>query len=365
MRILFVVTGLGLGGAERQVVDLADRLQAAGHNVGIAHMVDETKVLPKHEQVRLFPLRCSRSLSGMVRGYMRLRRLIRLWRPDVVHSHMVHANILTRLVRLSCRIPRLVCTAHNTNEGGRIWMWAYRLTDALADVNTNVSREAVRAFEEKGAVRPGRMLAVYNGIDTRRFAPDATLRQQMRLDLSVQRGQRVLLALGRLTPSKGHDILLNVFARLYRDDPSLLLWIGGEGASRQALQQQIETLGLHGRALLLGARDDVPALLNAADLFVLPSRFEGFGLVVAEAMACEKLVVATDAGGVAEVMGDVGWLVPVENPDALHSALQAALQTPAERMQQIGQAGRARIQAHFGLDAALQTWQHLYRGESA
>lgn len=361
MKILFVTTGLGLGGAERQVCDLADRLVAAGNEVAIAYMVDGISVRPANEKVELISLHCRKTPWGLAQGFFRLRRIIRQIKPDVVHSHMVHANILTRLARIGCRMPRLICTAHNTNEGGKIWMLAYRWTDALADISTNVSQEAVKVFEEKGAVPPGRMVALYNGIDVEQFAGNSSQRQSLREQMGIGPQDRLLLALGRLVHAKGHDILIEVFARMAAENDTLKLWIAGEGELRQALQQQINTAGLQEKIQLLGARSDVPALLNAADVFVLPSRFEGFGLVVAEAMACAKPVVATDAGGVAEVMGGHGWLIPVEAPEPLRAAIAQALALTPEQLAENGAQARQHIVDNFGIDAALQRWLDLYQ----
>src|SRR5690606_16561588 len=105
--------GLQLGGAERQVVDLADRLAARGHQVAIAYMVDGATQHPVNEVIDLYPLHFHKTPLGMLGGALRLRRLIRRWRPDVVHSHMVHANLVARLLRLVSPMPRLVCTAHS------------------------------------------------------------------------------------------------------------------------------------------------------------------------------------------------------------------------------------------------------------
>jgi hypothetical protein len=146
LRILLVSTGLNMGGAERQVVDLADSLAALGHHVAIAYLVEGVALRPADPRVRLYPMHCSRSPISLLAACGRLGRLVYHWRPDVVHSHMVHANLITRLVRLVAPMPRLVCTAHSNREGGRFVTWAYRLTDGLADVNTHVSNKAARDY---------------------------------------------------------------------------------------------------------------------------------------------------------------------------------------------------------------------------
>ncbi|MBV2181871.1 MAG: glycosyltransferase [Castellaniella sp.] len=363
MRILLVTTGLALGGAERQVVDLADRLAGRGHEVAIAYLVGDVEVRPA-SAVKLFPLGFSKSLPGLMRGCLHLSRLIRAWQPDVVHSHMVHANLLTRLVRVIRPMRRLVCTAHNTNEGGRWVSLAYRLTDRLADLSTNVSQEAVEAFERNGAVPRGRMLAVHNGIDVRLFSDDAKLRADSRDRLFPDRTRRLLLSVGRLAEQKNHAGLLCVFAGFAKRCQDVDLWIAGDGPLRTVLQQQCVDLGLEGRVVLLGSRSDVPDLMRAADAFVLASHFEGFGLVVAEAMASGTPVVATDAGGVAEVMAGTGFLVPVDDEAALGHALDEVFSMDAGRRSAMVSAARLRAE-DLDIERSVDGWLQLYKGHQA
>lgn len=363
MRVLLVATGLQMGGAERQVVDLADRLAARGHDVAIAYFVGEATQFPHNAAVSLYPLHFRKSFLGVLSGGLRLRRLIRQWRPDVVHSHMVHANLVTRLVRLIAPMPRLVCTAHSTVEGGVGVTWAYRLTDFLASISTNVSREAVEAFERKGAVPKGRMLPVLNGIDTRLFSDDSELRADARRRLFPRADAQLVLAVGRLVEPKNHAALLRAFAGLVADFPNAELWIAGDGPLHEQLVQQRTALGLEGRVVLLGARDDIPDLMRAADVFALSSRFEGFGLVVAEAMASGTPVVATDAGGVAEVMGGRGFLVPVGDEAALEQGLAEALSMTPEHASVMALAARRHVESALDINRTVDTWLKIYVGE--
>ena len=140
MRILFVITGLGMGGAENQVANLADALVSRGHKVILASILEPTLVLPRSEQVKVVWLGGTKSTLGMVKAYANLAELIKQSKPDVLHSHIFQANILSRLARLVSKVPRLVCTAHSNNEGGKVRMLAYRMTDKLAHEFTNVSQ---------------------------------------------------------------------------------------------------------------------------------------------------------------------------------------------------------------------------------
>ncbi|MGB5806694.1 glycosyltransferase [Castellaniella sp.] len=363
MRVLLVVTGLQLGGAERQVVDLADRLAARGHAVAIAYLTGDAAVRPG-AAVELYPLGFSKTPLGVLRGCWRLRRLIRAWRPDVVHSHMVHANLVARVVRLTVTMRRLICTAHSPAEGGRAVMLAYRVTDRLADLSTHVSRDAVQAFERAGAVPRGRMLPVLNGIDVRVFSAAPDLREQARRRVGPPLGARLLLSVGRLAEEKNHAGLLRAFARLAPQYPDVRLWVVGDGPLRDALLRQRAALGLNDRVAFLGVRQDVPDLMRAADVFVLPSRFEGFGLVVAEAMACGTPVVATDAGGVAEVLEGAGILVPVGDDAALARGLAEAFAMDPGRRAAMTAAARRRAEHDLDIERVVAVWLKLYQGET-
>jgi len=123
------------------------------------------------------------------------------------------------------------------------------------------------------------------------------------------------------------------------------------------------TLGVADRVNFLGVRHDVPTLMAACDVFVLSSAWEGFGLVVAEAMACERVVVATDCGGVREVVGEAGLLVPPRDSQALAAALDRALQLPADERENLGRAARQRVVEHFSLEATAERYLAVYRDD--
>ena len=360
MKILLVITSLGVGGAERLLTSLADHFALFGHEVVLARLHGEVELRPADPRVRLVNLYMRRSPLGVMAALGRFRRIIREFRPDVVNSHLVHANILTRLLRVVAPMPRLISSAHNTNEEGRGRMLAYRLTDRLADISTNVSHEAVVAFEQQGALRQGRMMAIHNGIDTTAFTFNLAARERVRLELSLDNAGPLLLAVGRLWAPKGYPNLLQAFAELEDRPVKPQLAIVGVGPLRGELEGMAKSLGVADRVHFLGVRHDVPALMAASDVFVLSSAWEGFGLVVAEAMACERPVVATDCGGVREVVADAGFLVPSRNTQALTEAMGRALCLSDGERERLGVAARARAVANFSLDAMANRYLAIY-----
>jgi len=355
MRVLLAVTGLGMGGAERMVRDLADGLPA---EVCIAYLKGPLDVRPRRADVQLACLGVE-SARDLPPACLRLRRLLREFHPDIVHGHMFHAALLTRLLRLEAPGAHIISTMHTARDGGRLRALALRVTDALADISTNVSNEAVDAFVASGAVPAGRMITIHNGIDTERYRREPGARAQVRVEFGIAEPTRLLFAAGRLDWSKDYPNLLQALA-LLGDSIDYQLLVAGEGPHGDALAQLVRTLGLEARVRFLGIRRDIPELMSAADVFVLSSVGEAFGLVVAEAMACECVVVATDAGGVREVLGQDGMLVPTRDPVALAHALRTAFALDPARAAAMGEAARQRIVEYFSFKREIDAWMTLY-----
>ena len=358
VNILYIITGLGLGGAEKVVCDLADQMSALGHQVKIAYLVGEVLVRPNSIHIEIVPLGLH-SLYDFYSASKKYRKLIQDFQPDVVHAHMVHANIFARLSRLFVRVPRLICTAHSNNEGGRVRMIAYRLTNGLSEVLTNVSDSACQSFQKQGAATTNQIQTVYNGIDLERY----TFRSQKSLEVDKKNLQ--FLAVGRFHEAKDYPNLLHAIA-IFRQNPQhkeYILNVVGDGELRPQIEALIEQLDLKDNVTVLGRRDDVPQLMQEADFFILPSAYEGFGLVVAEAMACGVFVIATNSGGVAEVMGDTGLLVPPQDSEALAKAIEKAVSKTPLEIQENNLKARQRVEELFSLEASVKKWLALYEAK--
>lgn len=358
MKIAFVITGLGMGGAEHVVVNLADKLSKQGVEVLLVYLTGQAFVFPKNKKIKVIAINMI-GYRDFFNAYIKLRKIIKEFKPDVVHGHMVHANILTRLLRLSLHIPRLISTAHNTNEGGRLRMLAYRFTDMLCDITTNVSEDAVNAFISKKAVNSKKIICVHNGISTDRFNYSFSERNIVRKELNIS-SNKLLLAVGRLEIAKDYPNLINAIALLKDERLDFKLIIVGEGSQKQKLIELVSTLGVQDYVEFIGVRRDIPSLMSASDIFVLPSAWEGFGLVVAEAMACQRVIVATDCGGVKEVLGSTGFLVQPRQAPELAEALSKALSLSPQDSDILGKAARQRVQSYYSLDAAVEKWLKLY-----
>ncbi len=358
LKVLLVVTGLGMGGAEHVVVNLADELVNRGHEVKIAYLTGPELVLPSNKKIEVVGLSMN-SYKNLPSSYLKLRKLIKSFNPDVVHSHMFHANILTRLLNTSTNIPKLISTVHSTNEGGKIRMLAYRMTDKLTDISTNVSNEAVSEYVRKGAVKPNRMVSIANGIDTEKFSFNRAARNKKRQELSIG-NEKILLAVGRLDKPKDYPNLLNAIAILQKTRKDFKVFIVGDGPLKDELHNLSKSLKLDGLIEFLGIRRDVNELMSATDIYVMSSAWEGLPMVILESMSSERIVVTTDCGGTKEVVDGVGFVIPPNDPEALASELNKVLDMSDEENLMLGCKARQHIVDNYSLKNNTNAYMELY-----
>jgi glycosyltransferase involved in cell wall biosynthesis len=361
MRIVYVLTSLGMGGAERQVLALAARMAQRGHTVALMvlrpRLNEEwpTALDVVHLETRRNPVSL---IAGLVRG----RRFLRQFCPDLVHSHSFHANFVARLLKVLVPAPVILSTVHNINEGGWGRMLAYRLTDGLSKRTTAVSAAVAERFVRLKAVPKKKCVVLTNGIDIAEFSPSAERRTQIRSAMFAG-GGFIWLTAGRIVPAKDIPNLLRAFGTVRVASPCAQLWIAGDGNASAAMRGSglVAASGSFEQVRWLGLRRDLPALLDAADGFVLASAWEGMPLVVGEAMAMEKPVVATDVGGVRELVGDAGVLVPASDSEALANAMVSLMERSAEDRRRLGRAARNRIESQFSMNARADEWDDLYQ----
>jgi glycosyltransferase involved in cell wall biosynthesis len=327
------------------------------HEVIVLALQDEPRtLLPKFAEsgIPCLSLGLNRHYD-VIRALIRARRWVGNWRPDILHSHMVHANIFARLLRLIAGVPVVVATAHSINEGGLLRTLAYRVTDRLADITTNVSPDAVAAFVRRGACPASRITYVANGIDVKLFQPNPQARMRMRRELDVE-GRYVFLAVGRFYPVKNYPSLINAFYTFHRNRENSCLLIAGDGPLRDRIEAHIASMSLGKSVRLLGLRSDISDLINAADCFVMSSIFEGAPMALIEAMSCGKEIVTTEFGSATSLLGDTGLIVPVGKPDLL----AAAMLKTADRQRNINDDARERAVSMFSINAIAKTWESMY-----
>jgi len=362
MRIAYMLTSLGIGGAERQVIALAERMAARGHEVAVIVLLAQGSS-EWQTSLPVVHLGMTKSPKAIGRGLMRCRRFLRSFQPDILHSHTFPANIAARVLGAMRATPRVVSTIHNVYEGGLHRTIAYRLTDGFCQRCTAVSQAVADRYVAIGAVRRHKCSVITNGIDAQLFSARPHLGGRTR-ELMKSNGSFVWLAAGRDVPAKDFDNVIRAFQRIRAQNRKTELWIVGEHGSKRRARGDYPTGGVEPRELegirRLGHREDMPEVLAASDAFVLGSAWEGLPLVVGEAMAMERPVVATDVGGVRELVGDAGVMVPPKDPQALANGMLDVMKMTQQDRREMGAAARQRISTCFDIDAKVVEWEALY-----
>ncbi|MGI4727136.1 MAG: glycosyltransferase [Janthinobacterium lividum] len=359
MKIVYLITGLRLGGAENQLLFLADNMQQMGYEVLVIAMesggVLKDNFIAKNINVAELDISGANTL---ISGYRKFKAVVNNFSPDVVHAHMIHANLFARFFKLFNRRFRLICTAHNIREGSSMLMNCYYLTRKIADWSTNVSKEAFDVFVQKKYFDPEKSSYVPNAIDTNLFHPNQHNDQSLRERLGLAEDAYVYFTAGRLHEQKNHQMLLQAFKIVHDHLKQAVLVVAGEGPLQKILDKNSMDLGISNHVLFLGRRDDVPALMNSCNCFVLSSKFEGFGLVIGEAMAMQKAVIATDCGGVKEVMGGYGRLINVDDVTGLADAMLQTYKMPYP-IEYLNNA-RKHIENNYAVSIVINKWMQLY-----
>jgi glycosyltransferase involved in cell wall biosynthesis len=346
MRVMHVHRIRGIGGSERHLLTLLPALAERGVDPVFVGLDDPTWNASDFYDALQVP--AVRIVSPRDFDPLLLVRLARTLRADLVHTHLVHADVYGGLAA-RLRGTHLVSTKHN-DDPFRIGPFRFverglsRLTDRIVTIT-----EALRHFTvERVGVPAAKVETIHYGLDA---VPDAW---GVNPPDDVPHDTRVLLAIARLTGQKGIDVAIRALATLPDDTVLVVL---GEGPERPALLRLARELGVESRVFLLGRVPDVAAWLGRATLLVHPARWEGFGLGVLEAMLAGLPVVATNVSALPELVvdGETGVLVPPDDVGALAGGLELALARP-----ELGAAGLARAYAEFSVARMADRTAALY-----
>jgi len=352
--LVHVAKVAGISGSENHLLLLLPALRERGHDVrlvmlhegepGAAELADRLE----RAGVPVERMRMRASIDPLVLG--KLVRSIRRARPDVVHTHLVHADFHGLPAARLAGVPLAVSTKHGFNpfRNRRTFATADRTIARLADVHVAISAGLARYLAENEGFDARAFEIVHYGIEPGAPPP-------------APPGEPSLAIVGRLIPIKGHEVLLEAVRRARDEVPGLALEIAGDGPLETQVRATVTRLGLDDRVTFLGRVAPPGPVYERAEIVVVPSFGEGFGMVALEAMERGRAVIASDVGGLPELVaaGETGLVVPAGDPAALAGAIVELARDPA-RTAALGAAGRERALSAFSQERCTERTETLY-----
>ena len=363
IRIALIITELHIGGAERCLVELAKRLDRAKYEPTVYSL----RPPPPQNQAALVEelhragidvrFLGARSWLSSPRVLISLWRHLRRQRPQIVQSFLFHANFFAAIAGRIAGVSRVIAGIRVAEP--RKWhLQLARWTDRWITKYVCVSQAVASFSHTTGGLPLEKLELIPNGIDFHRFASASAVDLRT---LGVAPGRRLITFVGRLDSQKGLAWFLPLAPRIFAQFQDHDLLIVGDGPLRQRLEQIVAELNIRPRVHFVGWRPDIPGILAASDVLILPSQWEGMPNVVLEAMAAAKPVIACNVEGVSELLGGLAreQSVPPGDSDAFFNQLALVLNDPA-RTAEIGEKNRQRAQTEFDLQDMVVKYDRLY-----
>jgi glycosyltransferase involved in cell wall biosynthesis len=375
--VFLLNTQMEAAGAQKAMLELARGLQQRGHEVSVVTMYDKDAYVPLFEEsygLTIVDLEMKQpgSRNSLVQvwhfvcGLIRLYKLMRIRRPQIIQTFTHYSNILGVLIAWLAQVPIRISSQRNSLKGYpslSLWLDRTVANSFLTHKMIAVSEETRRFSSDEEGIKPDKLVTIHNGINVERFSIDLSseAERNLRQELGLEADSLIILTVARLHPQKGHQYLIEAIPQVVQDFPQAHFLFVGEGGLREDLARQVKEVKLNECVHFLGVRQDVPQLLAISDLFVLPSLWEGLPNSILEAMAAGVPVIATNVGGIPEIIDHekTGLLVSPADPIALKKIIQRLL-TDESLLTSMTEAAKKRVEREFSQDTNVSEFIDLY-----
>ncbi len=357
IRIAFCITDLDVGGAERMFVELVTRLDRRLWEPRVFCLSGPGALVERLRSSGI-PVTCFGAKSVRHLGVIRrLAAELKQFRPALMQSFLFHANVIGRLAAWWAGVPHVVCGIRVAERRSCVPLWLDRLTQSFVDHNVCVSRAVADFSIQNSGLKAAKVSVIPNGVDGERFAT-ATAADRVRLGLTAA---PLMLFVGRLNPQKAPFVLLEAFKRLVARHPDWQLLFVGEGPLRSSMTEWVTKHRLNSNVHFAGWRPDVPQLLKAADVLVLPSLWEGMSNIVLESMASGLPVVVSRVEGTEELIrdGETGLLATPGSVEEVEQQIEKVLIDHGFSTSLTNSAQQT-VFKDFTLEAMIRSYEQLY-----
>jgi glycosyltransferase involved in cell wall biosynthesis len=371
--ILFAIGSLGLGGAEKQMALLIKHLDQLNYSCHL-FALEATGPLSDYLEDTNLDLHSGGYCSNkpwvikfffLIRAQLRMLGLIRKVRPDIIHAYLPLTNFIASFAGRLLNVPMIITskralgTHQDRRRGWRIFdIASFRLSHWVVVNSRAVGNDTI----QRDMGNSSKIKLIYNGLELENFALQNHNKKEVRKDLTLDPNQKIIITVANLIPYKGHVDLLKAAAIVIKNQTdSLFLLVGEDRGIKKSLEDLSRELGIIQNVVFMGQRNDIPRLLAASEVSVLPSHEEGFSNVILESMAAGLPIVATCVGGNPEAVvdGETGWLVPPNNSEELALKIMDLL-NDSEKAKRWGEKGRRIVSEKFSAEKMVAEFVKLY-----
>ena len=367
IKILFIITSSGIGGAEKILCYTATGLDYNKYDISVCSLKKKGEIAADLEkrgiEVCCLHMGGRESSLGWLSSIIALIRLfpylIRI-RPTIIHSFLFRANILARIAGYLTGIPIIISSVRVMGGEKKYFHYVEMITSFMVDHYVAVSESVKRYIIDKSRISNEKISVIYNGVNIK--SQDNTYGQKVKVPLTIENEDRILMTVGRLHKQKGHCYLIQAVSKVRKEFPKVKLLVTGEGEEENNLKKLVKSLDLTNEVIFAGLRSDIEGILPMAEIFILSSLWEGLPNALLEAMAAGKPVVATKVGGIPEIVvhGETGILIHPRDHDALAIAIIDLLQNRL-KAKDMGEAGRIRAGKRFSIYKMIEKTENLYQ----
>lgn len=367
IRVLHLTTDSRIAGAEKLLIGIGKEFDRKNFEVFFCTLKARGAL---HERLERqgninFSLNCP-SGYDLPQAAVELRKIMQNYRIDILHTHLFHASVVGQFVARFNRGMVPIMTRHYSNL---LYLYGTPLQRFLDKRSLSWARHVIaistgvrKILIDSDGVRPEKITVIHNGIEIPDYHSDRENALRIRNEFSIKENEKVIGAIGSLHPRKGHRYLIEAMKLAFKNKDNIKLMIVGEGVLKAELKRLSEELMIENRVIFTGYREDINDLISSMDIVVQPSMEEGFGIAILEAMALGKIVVATDVGGIPEIIsnGETGILVPCANADTLAKTLSFLIEKP-DLSKTIAEKGKKSVEKDFNIVKMVRKYENLYR----
>lgn len=377
--ILFLGTQMAVGGAQKVLFMQSDWFHAQGYHVFTAYFYDKENLKSAWNSKCLYPVIDLQSWQNganpfknglrLFGGLVQLWRVLRREKVNIIETFTPDSNLLGLVVARLAGVPVRIATHHGVIEGRSRWLmrlhgWLINL--GFANLLVAVSERVQQIAIEEDGIKPEKVEVILNGIEPLKPAlPSSEIRKHLQSELQIPPFQFIVLAVGRVTAQKGQIYLLRAIPDILEYFPDTVFLIAGDGPLRKHLLAEAVKMGIDQHIHFLGTRSDIPDLLSAADLFVMPSLSEGMPIALLEAMDMSVPIVVSNLEQISAFVTHKqhGLLVEPKDVRALANSIVLMLDDKPLR-EKLGSAGQALVQDRYTVDRMCQQYEQLFIRES-